>query len=88
MSAGRNECYEVIVVGAGVQGSSTAYYLAQKAEVVNVLLLDQVLYTVERIRRNVCNTGVGVARLWAWSLIPEHSIFMLFSLSKLKTGAC
>ncbi len=46
MSAGRNECYEVIVVGAGVQGSSTAYYLAQKAQVVNVLLLDQVLYIV------------------------------------------
>ena len=34
--------YEVAVVGAGVQGSSTAYYLAKKLGVNNVLLLEQV----------------------------------------------
>ena len=37
------EClYDVTVLGAGVQGSSTAYYLKQKAGVEKVLLLEQV----------------------------------------------
>ena len=35
--------YEVTVLGAGVEGSSTAYYLTQKAGVKNVLLLEQVM---------------------------------------------
>ena len=35
--------YEVAVLGAGVEGSSTAYYLTQKAGVKNVLLLEQVM---------------------------------------------
>ncbi len=35
-------CYDVIVLGAGVQGSSTAYYLTQKAGIERVLLLEQV----------------------------------------------
>ena len=34
--------FDVIVLGAGVQGSSTAYYLARKAGVKEVLLLEQV----------------------------------------------
>ena len=37
-----DDCYEVIIVGAGVQGSSTAYYLTQKAGISKVLLLEQV----------------------------------------------
>ena len=36
--------YEVAVLGAGVQGSSTAYYLTRKAGVKRVLLLEQVWY--------------------------------------------
>ena len=36
-------CYEVVVVGAGIQGSATAYYLTQKLGIKNVLLLEQVL---------------------------------------------
>ena len=36
-------CYDVAIVGAGVQGSATAYYLKKKAGVKKVLLLDQVL---------------------------------------------
>jgi len=35
-------CYEAIIVGAGIQGSATAYYLAKKLRVKNVLLLEQV----------------------------------------------
>ncbi len=34
--------YEVIVVGAGIQGSATAYYLAKKVGLKKVLLLEQV----------------------------------------------
>jgi hypothetical protein len=34
--------HDVIVLGAGVQGSATAYYLTQKAGVEGVLLLEQV----------------------------------------------
>lgn len=37
--------FEVTVLGAGVQGSSTAYYLARKAGVKRVLLLEQVRLT-------------------------------------------
>ena len=35
--------YDVAVLGAGVQGSATAYYLAKKAGVKNVLLLEKVI---------------------------------------------
>ena len=35
-------CYDIVVLGAGVQGSATAYYLIQKAGVKKVLLLEQV----------------------------------------------
>ena len=42
--------YEVVVVGAGVQGSSTAYYLAKKLGVNNVLLLEQVRCCSPRCR--------------------------------------
>ena len=35
-------CYDVVVLGAGIQGSSTAYYLTQKAGLKKVLLLEQV----------------------------------------------
>ena len=35
-------CYDVTVLGAGVEGSSTAYYLTKKAGVKKVLLLEQV----------------------------------------------
>ena len=38
---------DVIVLGAGVQGSSTAYYLKQKAGVRDVLLLEQVRNAVQ-----------------------------------------
>lgn len=34
--------YDVVVLGAGVQGSATAYYLTQKANIKRVLLLEQV----------------------------------------------
>ncbi len=34
--------YDVTVLGAGVEGSSTAYYLTKKAGVKRVLLLEQV----------------------------------------------
>ncbi len=34
--------YDVTVLGAGVEGSSTAYYLTKKARVKKVLLLEQV----------------------------------------------
>ena len=34
--------YEAAVLGAGVQGSATAYYLAKKAGIQRVLLLEQV----------------------------------------------
>ncbi len=34
--------YDVTVLGAGVEGSSTAYYLTKKAGVKKVLLLEQV----------------------------------------------
>ena len=37
------KCYDVVVLGAGIQGSSTAYYLQRKAGVEKVLLLEQVL---------------------------------------------
>ncbi len=40
--ATEDECYDVIVLGAGVEGSSTAYYLTNKAGIKNVLLLEQV----------------------------------------------
>ena len=36
------ECYNVVVLGAGVQGSATAYYLKQKVGIKNVLLLERV----------------------------------------------
>ena len=47
MEAPDSLCYDVAVLGAGVQGSSTAYYLTQKAGVEKVLLLEQVRSDVE-----------------------------------------
>ena len=41
------DLYDVVVLGAGVQGSSTAYYLTQKAGVKNVLLLEQVNWNLQ-----------------------------------------
>ena len=38
----QGKCYEAIVVGAGIQGSATAYYLTNKLLVKDVLLLEQV----------------------------------------------
>ena len=35
-------CFDVAVLGAGVQGSATAYYLARKSGIKKVLLLEQV----------------------------------------------
>ena len=37
-----SDIYDVAVVGAGVQGCSTAYFLAHKLGVKKVLLLEQV----------------------------------------------
>ena len=46
--------YDVTVLGAGVEGSSTAYYLANKAEVKMVLLLEQVS-TSDHFRSMQCS---------------------------------
>ena len=48
MVEGTEACYDVVVLGAGIQGSSTAYYLKQKAGVEKVLLLEQVFIVVFR----------------------------------------
>lgn len=43
MEVDSETCFDVVVVGAGVQGSATAYYLTQKAGTKKVLLLEQVI---------------------------------------------
>ena len=48
--------YDVVVLGAGVEGSSTAYYLKNKAGVRRVLLLEQV-----PARHLLCAVSTGIS---------------------------
>ena len=54
--------YDVIVVGAGVEGSATAFYLASRGK-KKVLLLEQVREQVTKDRVKRTNPG---EMKWAW----------------------
>ena len=59
-------CFDVTVLGAGVQGSATAYYLAKKAGIKKVLLLEQV---------GCCELiVVSIAYLSYHNLLPSSSL--------------
>ena len=55
--------YEVIVVGAGVQGSATAYYLASRGT-SNVLLLEQVTFPCVELLRGHCVINILYSVQW------------------------
>lgn len=65
--------YDAIVIGAGIEGSSTGYNLLKKG-LKNVLLLEQVLSNMINTTHNASLCGLGVSFIYTVTFSIVFSI--------------